>query len=86
MMEQENHELGGVIHENIVGEETSFSKECLMGVSRVFLDFHEYHFFKKKAFILTPCMHAFHSSCLERWLRFKRECPTDRTIIPPIDS
>ncbi len=85
-MEQENHELGSSDPENQGDNQNGFWKNFLSKISNIFLDFHEYQFFRKKPFILTPCLHAFHSSCLERWLRLKRECPTDRTIIPPIES
>jgi hypothetical protein len=86
-MEQENQESGNIDYaEHNPENENGFCKRFLNKISNIFLDFHEYHFFKKNPFIITPCMHAFHSSCLERWLRLKRECPTDRTIIPPIEN
>jgi hypothetical protein len=49
-------------------------------------DFHEYDIRNRKPYILTPCNHAFHSSCLESWLKQKRECPTDRTPIEIADD
>jgi hypothetical protein len=51
----------------------------------IFFDFHEFSFNKsKKPYMMTPCLHAFHSKCLEDWLKQKRECPTDRSSIPAI--
>jgi len=34
--------------------------------------------------VLTPCSHKFHRVCLEQWMDVKMECPTCRTILPPI--
>jgi hypothetical protein len=31
---------------------------------------------------LTPCGHAFHAPCLNRWLEVKQECPTCRRALP----
>lgn len=30
----------------------------------------------------TPCNHAFHSSCLKKWMEIKMECPCCRVLIP----
>lgn len=35
---------------------------------------------------VTPCGHAFHLSCLSRWMEEKQQCPTCRTPIPPINE
>jgi hypothetical protein len=86
MMEQECQGQPISENESQFLEEGNFWTRFWSKISNILLDFHEYNFFKKKAFILTPCIHAFHSNCLERWLKLKRECPTDRTIIPPIES
>eukprot|EP00933_Yihiella_yeosuensis_P011947 TRINITY_DN11985_c0_g1_i2.p1 TRINITY_DN11985_c0_g1~~TRINITY_DN11985_c0_g1_i2.p1 ORF type:complete len:554 (+),score=93.03 TRINITY_DN11985_c0_g1_i2:110-1771(+) len=32
----------------------------------------------------TPCSHAFHETCLERWMDVKMECPTCRAPLPPM--
>ncbi|SPO26825.1 related to TUL1 - Golgi-localized RING-finger ubiquitin ligase [Ustilago trichophora] len=32
----------------------------------------------------APCQHAFHTECLERWLEIKNECPSCRSVLPPI--
>mmetsp|Transcript_46661 Transcript_46661/g.99842 ORF Transcript_46661/g.99842 Transcript_46661/m.99842 type:complete len:419 (+) Transcript_46661:1-1257(+) len=34
--------------------------------------------------VTTPCNHKFHQSCLEQWMEVKMECPTCRTLLPPI--
>jgi hypothetical protein len=86
MMEQESHgQMSGELESQSFQEE-NFSKRLWTRITTILLDFHEYNFFKKKPYILTPCMHVFHTECLERWLKLKRECPTDRTVIPPIES
>ncbi|CAA2982160.1 transmembrane E3 ubiquitin- ligase 1-like [Olea europaea subsp. europaea] len=33
--------------------------------------------------MVTPCDHFFHSSCLQRWMDIKMECPTCRRPLPP---
>ncbi|SPO26547.1 related to TUL1 - Golgi-localized RING-finger ubiquitin ligase [Ustilago trichophora] len=32
----------------------------------------------------APCQHAFHTECLERWLEIKNECPSCRSVLPPV--
>jgi len=34
--------------------------------------------------VVTPCNHVFHQACLEQWMDVKMECPTCRTVLPPI--
>ncbi|SJX63589.1 related to TUL1-Golgi-localized RING-finger ubiquitin ligase [Sporisorium reilianum f. sp. reilianum] len=34
--------------------------------------------------MLAPCQHAFHTECLERWLEIKNECPSCRSVLPPV--
>jgi hypothetical protein len=31
--------------------------------------------------VVTQCFHAFHHSCLNRWIAVKRECPTCRAAV-----
>ncbi|KAI8900229.1 hypothetical protein BC833DRAFT_301844 [Globomyces pollinis-pini] len=33
-------------------------------------------------YMITPCMHIFHSSCLEQWMEVRFECPICRNGIP----
>jgi len=40
---------------------------------------------KKNQVMKTPCNHKFHVKCLVGWLAFKHECPTDRSVLPPIE-
>jgi hypothetical protein len=32
--------------------------------------------------MVTPCGHAFHKECLERWMQLQMRCPTDRSPLP----
>ncbi|CAD8101584.1 unnamed protein product [Paramecium primaurelia] len=32
----------------------------------------------------TPCGHHFHSICLTKWMNVKLNCPTCRTVLPPL--
>ena len=34
--------------------------------------------------MVTPCQHAFHRECLERWMQERLECPMDRQPLPPL--
>eukprot|EP01029_Cantina_marsupialis_P015464 TRINITY_DN33935_c0_g1_i1.p1 TRINITY_DN33935_c0_g1~~TRINITY_DN33935_c0_g1_i1.p1 ORF type:complete len:682 (+),score=121.72 TRINITY_DN33935_c0_g1_i1:157-2202(+) len=36
-------------------------------------------------YMLTPCGHLFHKSCLLEWMNIRLECPTCRTAIPSVD-
>ncbi|KAI1977319.1 hypothetical protein LOZ53_000880 [Ophidiomyces ophidiicola] len=38
----------------------------------------------RRAYMVTPCRHIFHSSCLETWMRLRLQCPICRETIPPI--
>lgn len=64
---------------------TKISYACVKNVcSRFFnkfFEFHESRWGRKTFFMLTKCNHAFHSECLENWLRQKPECPTCRSEI-----
>ena len=37
---------------------------------------------KPGSYMLTPCEHIFHTSCLEQWMEVKMECPTCRGPLP----
>jgi len=40
---------------------------------------------KEKPFMMTPCNHIFHSSCLKPWHDKKQDCPMCRLSLPLID-
>lgn len=40
--------------------------------------------FGRRAYMVTPCRHIFHSGCLENWMRFRLQCPICRETIPPV--
>ncbi|PGH11278.1 hypothetical protein AJ80_07177 [Polytolypa hystricis UAMH7299] len=42
------------------------------------------HIFSRRTYMVTPCRHIFHSTCLESWMRLRLQCPICRETIPPI--
>ncbi|KAL3417723.1 hypothetical protein PVAG01_10733 [Phlyctema vagabunda] len=38
----------------------------------------------RRAYMITPCRHVFHSHCLEGWMRFRLQCPICRENLPPL--
>lgn len=38
----------------------------------------------RRLYMVTPCRHAFHSVCLEGWMRFRLQCPICRENLPPL--
>ena len=40
--------------------------------------------FARRAYMVTPCRHVFHSSCLEGWMRYRLQCPICRDNLPPL--
>ncbi|KAI0124306.1 hypothetical protein BJ170DRAFT_79629 [Xylariales sp. AK1849] len=40
--------------------------------------------FARRAYMVTPCRHIFHSECLEGWMRFRLQCPICREELPPL--
>ncbi|EER24867.1 C3HC4 type (RING finger) zinc finger containing protein [Coccidioides posadasii C735 delta SOWgp] len=38
----------------------------------------------RRTYMVTPCRHIFHSSCLETWMRLRLQCPICRESIPPV--
>ena len=38
----------------------------------------------RRAYMITPCRHIFHSTCLESWMRLRLQCPICRESIPPV--
>lgn len=70
---------------NFEKSELNCLESFLDKIRLVLLDFNEFKLFNKNKFMLLTCGHAFHTSCLEKWLKEKRECPTDRSDIGNID-
>ncbi|KAM4056134.1 RING-H2 zinc finger domain-containing protein [Hirsutella rhossiliensis] len=40
--------------------------------------------FARRLYMVTPCRHIFHTTCLEGWMRFRLQCPICREELPPI--
>ncbi|KAL8670500.1 MAG: hypothetical protein Q9168_004968 [Polycauliona sp. 1 TL-2023] len=40
--------------------------------------------FGRRAYMVTPCRHIFHSVCLENWMRYRLQCPICRDDLPPL--
>ncbi|KAI0408217.1 hypothetical protein F4802DRAFT_551069 [Xylaria palmicola] len=40
--------------------------------------------FARRMYMVTPCRHIFHSTCLEGWMRFRLQCPICREELPPL--
>lgn len=38
----------------------------------------------RRLYMVTPCRHVFHSTCLESWMRFRLQCPNCRETLPPL--
>jgi hypothetical protein len=38
----------------------------------------------RRAYMVTPCRHIFHSTCLESWMKLRLQCPICRESIPPV--
>ncbi|KAF2503048.1 hypothetical protein BU16DRAFT_499041 [Lophium mytilinum] len=38
----------------------------------------------RRAYMVTPCRHIFHTPCLEGWMRYRLQCPNCREILPPL--
>jgi hypothetical protein len=38
----------------------------------------------RRLYMVTPCRHVFHSTCLESWMRFRLQCPICRENLPPL--
>lgn len=40
--------------------------------------------FARKAYMVTPCRHIFHTDCLEGWMKYRLQCPICREELPPL--
>ena len=40
--------------------------------------------FSRRAYMVTPCRHIFHTPCLEGWMRYRLQCPICRENLPPL--
>jgi transmembrane E3 ubiquitin-protein ligase len=40
--------------------------------------------FGRRTYMVTPCQHIFHSTCLESWMNLRLQCPICREPIPPV--
>ncbi|GAB7357960.1 hypothetical protein MBLNU230_g0127t1 [Neophaeotheca triangularis] len=38
----------------------------------------------RRMYMVTPCRHIFHSSCLEGWMKYRLQCPVCREGLPPL--
>lgn len=38
----------------------------------------------RRAYMVTPCRHIFHSNCLEGWMKYRLQCPICRETLPPL--
>lgn len=39
---------------------------------------------QRRVYMVTPCRHIFHTTCLEGWMRYRLQCPNCREILPPL--
>jgi hypothetical protein len=39
---------------------------------------------QRRQYMVTPCRHIFHTSCLEGWMRYRLMCPNCREVLPPL--
>ncbi|CCF56445.1 hypothetical protein KAFR_0B01460 [Kazachstania africana CBS 2517] len=44
----------------------------------------ETHKVDQHSYMVTPCNHIFHTSCLENWMSYKLQCPVCRAPLPPL--
>lgn len=62
--------------------------DCAICMTSVDLPIHKNGTPKTKtdnhAYMITPCFHAFHSECLEDWMKYKLQCPICRNGLPPV--
>jgi hypothetical protein len=67
-----------------INKENIFKKLFKNTLNFIF-DFHDYKFCSNRKYMLTPCLHVYHSLCMEKWMKHKNECPTDRLPLSPVE-
>lgn len=40
----------------------------------------------ERGYLITPCDHVFHDTCLQQWMEVKLECPSCRAQLPALSS
>lgn len=63
------------------GEEERDCAICMQPVERVG---REAGVMERRRVMWTPCVHAFHTECLEGWMRYRLQCPVCRNGLPPL--
>jgi len=76
----EEHDNNLNVHNEVLIAKNNFSiRNIIINLLRFFAS--SFNFFTisnnvfNKEYIITPCNHAFHSKCLEKWFERKKECP-----------
>ncbi|CCH62808.1 hypothetical protein TBLA_0I01490 [Henningerozyma blattae CBS 6284] len=57
---------------------------CMSEVPVYIQDIEETHNIDKDTYMITPCNHIFHTTCLENWMSYKLQCPVCRAPLPPL--
>jgi len=69
-----------------IKDDTFICKEFMKRIIKIgFFDFYEYDDKFLKKYMLIPCGHFFHSSCLEKWINVENNCPLCRKNIPNLN-
>ncbi|KAI9898328.1 hypothetical protein N3K66_006688 [Trichothecium roseum] len=64
-----------ICHESLEVPVVRSGKEAASGVAATLA---------RRAYMVTPCRHVFHTACLEGWMRFRLQCPICREELPPL--
>ena len=57
---------------------------CMSSIQVYVEDIPETHKVDQESYMITPCSHIFHTSCLENWMSYKLQCPVCRAPLPPL--
>ncbi|PVU95002.1 hypothetical protein BB561_002101 [Smittium simulii] len=60
------------------------NKSCAICMQHIDLKISKTKLFQRLNYMVTPCHHAFHTSCLTDWMKIKLECPVCRAALPPV--